>query len=189
MRHRGRGGLDVMHPEPQPTQHVGYQRPVAPPPERLSAHHRGVLAVDQDQQRVQPFRECLSLHVIGIAAEGGAPPGRVAGVGQRCSPAAQLRNPEIIDVARAQSCGQCGTGKVRPSPGARVAPHIGDHLDPVSLQEGEKFIDGAGRMPDGPHIGPIGRRYCTCPRSHSATATTPRATTKARLTSIGTNSR
>jgi hypothetical protein len=36
--------------------------------------------------------------VIGVAAERSAPPGRVARLGKRSSPATQLRQPEIIDV-------------------------------------------------------------------------------------------
>jgi hypothetical protein len=47
---------------------------------------------------------------------------------------------------------------VRPPPRAGVAPYISDGLDPMSLQEGDKVIEAAGRMSDGPDIRPLGRR-------------------------------
>jgi hypothetical protein len=67
----------VLHHHAAGEERVGEERAVTPPRHRLRAHDRDRSLLGERPELAEPLLELRRLHVIGVAAEGGVPPGGV----------------------------------------------------------------------------------------------------------------
>ena len=68
---RRAGAEDVPHLEALEGEHVGNERAMTAPPDRLGAHDGGAEAAGQHRQLHQSAGKCLGCQVVGVAAKRG----------------------------------------------------------------------------------------------------------------------
>ena len=132
---------------------VGHQAPVAAPPQRLRAHHRGATSRGQRQQLVDAERELGAQRVIGITAEGVVPPCAVRRVPVRALPAAQAWEVRIGDAVLGQPSRQRIPFVLRVAAGARHRADVRNLFDPVQPQQLYELGRRVRGVPDRPDRG------------------------------------
>ena len=153
LRQLVRGGLarvdDVADLVTADEQRVGQQPAVAAPPRRLGAHHRDVSLARPGLQPLQPARELLRGHVVGVALERGDLPAAVGRARHARAPAAELDVVLVGDALRRERRAQRLGVEVREPLGAREAADVGDGIDPVGAQERDELVALPRGMADG----------------------------------------
>ena len=141
---------DVNHLVPEPLEHVRDESPMTAPPDRLGAHDGGPQGSAQVHQLGEALRKRLGLQVVGVASEGRVAPRSVQGVDVRPPASPQARKPDVLEAATHQGGLESGAPELRHSPGTRVAADVRHGLDPMLVEQVEKFGFGAGGVSDGP---------------------------------------
>ena len=142
--------LDMHDPGAAHHQHIGHQRAVAAPPEHFGAHHAGAPVHRQLLQPLQANGKFTAGGVVRVTAKGGIAPGHVDRIRRGPSPAAQFGDQLIFDTGLVQAGAQGFLAELGQAAGAGKAPDIGYGFDPVVVQQGDEFLDRAGRVADGP---------------------------------------
>ena len=70
---------------------------VAPPPNRLAAHHRAAAVLSPIDQVGNRHEERRRLHVVGVRPEGAVPQRNVLRPRRRTTPTAEISRPEVSD--------------------------------------------------------------------------------------------
>ena len=130
-------------------QGIGDQLPVAPPPDRLGAHHRGRRVAGDGNQLIKRRAKRLRFHVIGVAAKPFDPPGGVPRVAPGLAHAAERRAVPVDDRGVPQRRGQRIGRKMRMPSRARDRSDVHKLLDAVGGQQLDEIIQRARRMPNG----------------------------------------
>jgi hypothetical protein len=119
-------------------------------PEGLRAHHRAAVLPRQPLQRCEARPELGARHVVGVAAELLALPGRVRGVRRGLAPAAErLAEPAVLNACLEQDRRERGPLEVRLPARARIAADVGDQADAGAPQQLDELVLVVVRVPDG----------------------------------------
>ena len=130
-------------------QGVGQHSPVASPPKRFGAHHRGGRVPRGLDEPCHHVAELDRLHVVGVAAKPGRSERDVARVGCRLSPTAELLAPHILDPISLQRVRECVLPEVGMFSRGRRGSNVDQAADTGRGQKREECLDAPRTVPDG----------------------------------------
>lgn len=121
------------------------------PPEGFRAHDRRAPEVELLDQGVEGAGEARGLHVIGIAAEPGVLDPRVGRLESlTAATAPEVLEPAVPDSACLELLAQRRIIEMRMPAGGRIAPDVGQALDPVPFEKRHEIEHREVRVPHGP---------------------------------------
>lgn len=140
---------DICNQQAAHQKRIAHQRAVAAPGNGLGAHDRAGLLASQLDQPVNALGKGLSLHVIGIVAEGLHPPALVDRVlGFRPQPA-QFLQVDVFDAICRQGLLQGALLVLGVIARARHGADVDQPCHAIFVQQPEEFLDRPRGMPDG----------------------------------------
>src|SRR5207245_751141 len=100
------------------------------------------------EEALEAGAELGALHVIGVGAEAGGPPGDVWGVGAARPPAPELGEPVVANPSLVERAEQRLAREMWMAPRGREPPHVGDACDAMAREEVEQLRERTGGMAD-----------------------------------------
>src|SRR5437870_6895905 len=142
------GAGHVHHREAAGDERVRDELPVAPPRDGFGTEHCRRPRRGEPEEALKASAELGALHVVGVAAEAGGPPGDVRRVGAARPPSPELGEPVVATPSLGERAGQRLAREVRMAPRGRETPHVCDARDTMAREEVEQLCERAGGMPD-----------------------------------------
>jgi ABC-2 type transport system ATP-binding protein len=139
---------DVLDVASTGDQGVGQHSPVASPPKRFGAHHRGGRVPRRLDEPRQHVAELDRLHVVGVASKPGGSERDVARVGGWLSPTAELLAPQVLDPIPLQRVRERVFPEVRMFSRGRGGSNVDQAADDRDGQKREKCFDAPRAVTD-----------------------------------------